>query len=207
MEEKTTMGERIEYKLNVKNEENYTENVTLWIDGTIEKIEREITDTTLLDSLPPFEGNATLMLILKIPEIQQFIQGKSKEIRTLTDTTVVYVQSTYFPEVKDSAVIITDLLCEIHIHNYENPCKDSTTFIFIIPEDGMVHLTVYDKAGRRVKNLINGEFYKKGIYLLKWNCRNDNNNQLAPGIYGYVLEVITKNNKKYSAHNKVLILP
>ncbi len=66
--------------------------------------------------------------------------------------------------------------------NYPNPSNFSTTISFSIPEKMDVLLAVYDLAGKKVMDLVNG-MQDKGTHVLNINLE-----QLQSGIYSYRLD-------------------
>ena len=95
----------------------------------------------------------------------------------------MYTNPAYFPvlwEVKIS------FLGPIDIHNYPNPFSDKTTFIFILPEAGVVTLKLYNRAGELVKELIHVRYYEKGTHQIVWDGNNRFGKRCAPGIYLYL---------------------
>jgi hypothetical protein len=65
---------------------------------------------------------------------------------------------------------------------YPNPFNPQTTIIYSLPKQTVVHLAVYDAAGRLVKTLING-LEPAGETLITWNGENDNGTKVASGVY------------------------
>jgi hypothetical protein len=66
--------------------------------------------------------------------------------------------------------------------NYPNPFNPVTNINFNIPKAGMVKMAVYDALGRKVTELVNGQF-NAGSYKVDFNASS-----LASGIYFYKLE-------------------
>lgn len=66
--------------------------------------------------------------------------------------------------------------------NYPNPFNAGTIIEYLLPEDGMVTLKVFDLLGREVATFIN-ENQMAGKYQFRWQPRN-----LASGIYFYRLQ-------------------
>jgi hypothetical protein len=60
---------------------------------------------------------------------------------------------------------------------YPNPSNGSTIIEFIMPNDGIASLKVYDTLGRQVTTLANGQ-YSRGIHRFSWNIGD-----LASGVY------------------------
>ena len=67
--------------------------------------------------------------------------------------------------------------------NYPNPFNPSTKIDIDIPKDGIVHLKIYDMAGREIAVLINGEKMNAGYYTKMFNGVS-----LSSGTYFYVVQ-------------------
>jgi Right handed beta helix region/FlgD Ig-like domain len=70
--------------------------------------------------------------------------------------------------------------------NFPNPFNPTTTIAFSLKDAGDVNLTIYDVAGRRVREVLN-ERRDRGAYRAPWDGRNDNGSQVASGVYFYKL--------------------
>ena len=68
--------------------------------------------------------------------------------------------------------------------NYPNPFNPSTTIKFQLPQNEKVILEVYNTLGEKVKNLVN-DIKDPGFYESKWDGTNDNNINVATGVYIY----------------------
>ena len=79
--------------------------------------------------------------------------------------------------------------------NYPNPFNPSTEITFGLPAEASVRLVVYNILGEKIRTLANSS-YGAGHYRLVWDGFDDNNRQVAPGMYLYRLEagatVLTK---------------
>jgi flagellar hook assembly protein FlgD len=74
------------------------------------------------------------------------------------------------------------------IHNYPNPCEGNTKFIIGVPEPGYLTLTLYDRAGARVRRLADESSVRAGVLLLDWDGANEGGKPVASGAYRYVLQ-------------------
>lgn len=74
------------------------------------------------------------------------------------------------------------------VHNFPNPLQDHTTFVFTIPDDGLVRLVIFNRAGERISTLLQDEPLAGGAHLVNWNARNDRHQPVASGTYEYLLE-------------------
>ena len=102
---------------------------------------------------------------------------------------VVSAYSILYPPLSDSAVITTHLRIGLDIYNYESPFKEKTTFVFSLPHSGDIKLDIYNRAGEKIKRLINTRYYNRGIHTEPWDGTNDNGERASPGVYIYVFEV------------------
>ncbi len=66
--------------------------------------------------------------------------------------------------------------------NYPNPFNPTTTIEFILPEDAMVTLKVYNILGQEVASLINNELYTEGRNDVEFDA-----GKLSSGVYFYRL--------------------
>lgn len=66
--------------------------------------------------------------------------------------------------------------------NYPNPFNPSTTIAFSLPTAQAVDLVIYDSAGRKVADLLDG-FLEPGRHQAVWNGRDDQGFKLASGLY------------------------
>jgi hypothetical protein len=66
--------------------------------------------------------------------------------------------------------------------NFPNPFNPSTTIEFSLPQKSAVKLTVYNIIGKKVAELVNGN-YEAGNYSIKFDARG-----LSSGIYFYQLK-------------------
>ncbi len=92
-----------------------------------------------------------------------------------------YAQATCLTGITNSSEtpIVYDLK-----QNYPNPFNPSTTIRFLVPEDAIVSLKVYNIAGVEVANLVNGSNYLPGFYDINFNTSIYN---LPSGAYFYKL--------------------
>jgi FG-GAP-like repeat/FlgD Ig-like domain len=107
--------------------------------------------------------------------------------------------------IKDSAFLRLRTIPNLDVHNFENPFWDRTVFIFSIPADGNVALYVYNRAGERVKTIINNTKYTVGVHQIPWDSKNDNGKKLVPGTYLYLLEYTDKDNRIEKVFKKAVI--
>jgi sugar lactone lactonase YvrE len=71
--------------------------------------------------------------------------------------------------------------------NHPNPFNSSTTIRFELPSSTEIDLAVFNLAGQKVVTLAQGH-REAGTYSLKWDGRDDDERELASGVYLYRLE-------------------
>lgn len=71
--------------------------------------------------------------------------------------------------------------------NYPNPFNSSTTIRFELPRQEEIRLVLYNVAGQRVADLVDG-VREAGVYTVRWDGRDESGNRLASGVYVYRLE-------------------
>lgn len=85
-------------------------------------------------------------------------------------------------------------ISNINIKNYPNPFNPDTTIKFVLENAGKVNLVIYNTKGQKVKTLLKNSFIEPGVLkTVNWNGTDDNNKQVASGIYHYRLETENKN--------------
>ncbi len=72
--------------------------------------------------------------------------------------------------------------------NYPNPFNSGTVIRFELPQAEEVELAVYNLAGQKVMNLVQGR-RDAGSYTLRWDGRDARGRELASGVYLYRLQV------------------
>ncbi|MDP2208972.1 MAG: SdrD B-like domain-containing protein [Bacteroidota bacterium] len=87
--------------------------------------------------------------------------------------------------------------------NYPNPFNPSTTIQFILPEDAIVTLKVYNVLGQEVATLANRELFTEGSNDLEFEAGN-----LSSGIYFYQItaEGVGENAGKFTQVKKMVLM-
>jgi hypothetical protein len=80
--------------------------------------------------------------------------------------------------------VVTDYALE---QNYPNPFNPTTQISFALPEAGAVTLTIYNTNGQLVKKLVASEM-NAGRYCLTWDAKDERGQQVASGVYLYVIK-------------------
>jgi len=71
--------------------------------------------------------------------------------------------------------------------NYPNPFNPATTIRFDLPRSEEIDLAVYNLTGQKVATLASG-LWNAGAYTLRWDGRDDDERELASGVYLYRLQ-------------------
>jgi len=83
--------------------------------------------------------------------------------------------------------------------NYPNPFNPSTTINYELPEEGLVHLELYNLIGEKISDLVNDR-QNAGAYKIEWNGEGK-----PSGIYFYRIN-INGTTKNYSKTIKMIYL-
>ena len=92
----------------------------------------------------------------------------------------------------DDTAILVDAVADLpdffQLHqNVPNPFNSTTVIRIALPERGVVDLSVYNLAGQKVVNLVQG-VWEAGTYAVDWDGRDDGGRTLASGAYIYRLQ-------------------
>jgi len=119
---------------------------------------------------------------------------------------VIYGECSMRSEVRDSVILRTVLVPPFGVHNFRNPFRERTQFMFSLPKSGWVSLEVYTRAGELVRKLIDKRHYDFGIHYHPWDGRNDSGVRLAPGVYIYVFDFNADDGEHRVVKKKAVIL-
>ncbi len=108
--------------------------------------------------------------------------------------------------ITDSVYLRVQLVPTFDVHNFRNPFRAQTRFIFSLPDDGRVTLEVYNRAGELVRQLINNQSYSFGVHYYPWDGTNSTGERLAPGTYIYILNFRAHDGEQKTARKKAVIL-
>jgi hypothetical protein len=86
------------------------------------------------------------------------------------------------------------------MQNYPNPFNPMTTIEYEIPVSGPVTVEVYGILGEKVATLVN-DVQEAGFYQVQWSGRDNNNTQVASGVYLYRITA-----GQFSSVKKMLLL-
>ena len=71
---------------------------------------------------------------------------------------------------------------------YPNPFNPVTTIGYIMPEDGLVNITIFDMMGREINTILNSP-QPAGYRSIQWDATNDQGAPVSAGIYLYRIRV------------------
>jgi len=104
-------------------------------------------------------------------------------------------------EIVDSADDVTTVPLVTALRgNYPNPFNPDTTIEFSLQQSDMVTIGIYNSKGQRVKTLLN-EFRESGEYSVIWNGRDNQNREVASGVYFYRMK-----SGRYTSTKKMLMM-
>ncbi|MCS5640898.1 MAG: T9SS type A sorting domain-containing protein, partial [Candidatus Marinimicrobia bacterium] len=69
-----------------------------------------------------------------------------------------------------------------------NPFNPVTTIDYILPENGLVNITIFDMMGREVNTLLNS-LQTAGYKSIQWNATNNQGDAVSAGIYLYRIKM------------------
>jgi flagellar hook assembly protein FlgD len=71
--------------------------------------------------------------------------------------------------------------------NYPNPFNPDTQIRFGLPNSARVNLVIYNLRSQVVRVLVDQEMHA-GWHMLRWDGKNEQNQDVASGIYLYILQ-------------------
>jgi len=119
---------------------------------------------------------------------------------------VIYGECSMREDIRDSAFLRTYLVPPFDVHNFRNPFRGQTRFIFSLPKAGRVTLEIYTRAGELVRRLITNQRYDFGIHYYPWDGRNDAGQNLAPSVYIYVFDFYGDDGERLTVKKKAVII-
>lgn len=69
-----------------------------------------------------------------------------------------------------------------------NPVRGTSVISYVLSDNAVVHIDLYDISGRIIRTLVNGEYDISGEHSVMWDGRNDSGSPATPGIYFCRLE-------------------
>ena len=88
--------------------------------------------------------------------------------------------------------------------NYPNPFNPTTTIKYTLPSAEQVSLIIYDILGRQVRKLVDKKM-SAGEHVIHWDGKNNDDIEVASGVYFYQLEVINAGVTKTQVRKMVLV--
>jgi hypothetical protein len=118
----------------------------------------------------------------------------------------VHGRCSLLESITDSVHLALQLVPPFDVHNFRNPFRGQTQFIFSLPKDGRVVLEIYNRVGELVRRLINNQTYTFGIHYYPWDGCNTQGERLKPGTYIYILDFTALDGDNRVAKKKAVIL-
>ncbi|MBN2619535.1 VCBS repeat-containing protein, partial [candidate division WOR-3 bacterium] len=118
----------------------------------------------------------------------------------------VHGRCSLLESITDSAFLELQLVPPFDVHNFRNPFRGQTQFIFSLPKDGWVILEIYNRVGELVRRLINNQTYTFGVHYYPWDGCNTQGERLKPGTYIYILDFTAFDGDNRVAKKKAVIL-
>ena len=72
--------------------------------------------------------------------------------------------------------------------NYPNPFNPETVIPYQLPKASHVNIKIFNMRGQAVKTIVD-EVKQAGYYTVRWDGLNNQGQQVASGLYYYVLEI------------------
>lgn len=90
--------------------------------------------------------------------------------------------------------------------NWPNPFSTSTTIYYSLSERSNVHLSVYNTAGERVRDLFNGSA-EAGDQNVPWDGLNDMGERVGAGMYIFAIDAFGGNGRPIlAARGKMVVI-
>ena len=84
-------------------------------------------------------------------------------------------------------VLSTEPLGDYLFQNFPNPVRSSTAIEYMLSEERLVRISVFDVHGRRVRTLLT-ESQGPGRHSAVWDGLDESGREASPGIYFYRLD-------------------
>ena len=93
------------------------------------------------------------------------------------------------------------------IGNYPNPFNPSTAITYNLPRTSEVTITIFDILGSKIRSFSNST-QEAGMQSIVWNGKNNNNSQVASGLYLYHFKAVSLEGKNeiFESTGKLLLL-
>jgi FlgD Ig-like domain/Trypsin len=73
------------------------------------------------------------------------------------------------------------------VGNFPNPFNPSTTIRYLVPDERVINLRIYDATGRFVRDLLRSERVSAGRHDVEWDGRDEAGRSVPTGVYFYRL--------------------
>lgn len=201
-------GNQIVYSQRIINQGNEPDSFDLWMESDLSwpaelrgPLGQEIDRTGELGAMETL----FVEVIVNAPAELASIIGTPGESNT--EHRSLWARSASNPSIVDSCYIFTLSVPPLDIHNYPNPFKGSTTFIYSIPSTGQATLTLYNRAGEHIITLFEDKSHGPGIFTSEWDGFSAKGSRAAPGVYLYILTFRPDDGKTRSIVKKALLQP
>ena len=87
----------------------------------------------------------------------------------------------------------------LELINYPNPFNGNTNFVFQLNNDSDIKLSIYNLNGKLIKEI--NKYRTMGLNELRWNGRNEMDQEISSGVYLYILNADGK-----TSSNKLIFL-
>jgi hypothetical protein len=77
--------------------------------------------------------------------------------------------------------------------NYPNPFNPDTEISFIVKEDCVGELSVYNLKGAKINTIYEGDITGEQLHTYSWNGKDETGNDVTSGVYFYRLDTSNKN--------------
>ncbi len=174
-------GHNLSLYFYAKTYSNDDESARFQVLSTDSEDEVDIDDFTVVNwsSLNPPSDWRLYTFNTYSPRTRFAIRNTSDQASALMiDNLSVYIQTNNLDDVE--TIPQFDILNQ----NYPNPFNPETSITFTIKEAGNVTIDIYNLKGQKVKTLLN-EYRDVGQHKLVWNGKDDNDKQVATGLYLY----------------------
>lgn len=139
--------------------------------------------------------------------------GRKGNMHWLNNDTVIYANYTrqiiygydILSPIKTSIEEIELPSSYLSLKSYPNPFNNSVTFVVNIPQEGNTIIRIFNILGEVIKE-INLGFIPKGKYNVKWNGKNQYENEVSSGFYIAQLELKDTYSVNQKAFLKILYM-
>ena len=128
------------------------------------------------------EGQWNIRIILR-DDLDAVTNIGPNDLESLNFQNYIYVDNSILGQIVDNIPVQYSLN-----NNYPNPFNPVTTIGYIMPEDGLVNITIFDMMGREINTILNSP-QPAGYRSIQWDATNDQGAPVSAGIYLYRIRV------------------